>query len=467
VGPDYAPPPPHVPSEWGALPADAVITQSPLGAWWDGFGDPILSALILRAIDGNLDVLIATSRVAEARALYRADASAQYPTVDVDGQISRQRLSENGIFPGGEPQTLYSVGSSASWEVDVFGRVRRIVEAAEASTEATEEDRRNVLVAVCADVATSYVNMRTLQRRLSVARANLESQRRVVELTRARREGGIASSLDVAQAESIYANTQTTLPPLEAFLELELHRLGVLLGREPRAVRSELSDEGRIPGLPVTLAVTLPADIIRQRPDIRAAERSLAAETARIGVAKGDLYPRFELFGTFGFDATTASVLFNGASRSYSVGPSVQWNVFAGGRIRALVRAQEARTEEALARYESTVLHALEEVENALVSFDKLRTERTAILEAVRAANQSLDLSTTLYKDGVADFQNVLDAQRGVLLFQDALARVDGELIQSLIRLYRALGGGWSAFEPRPDTPEDGGGSAEAPNLNG
>jgi outer membrane protein, multidrug efflux system len=268
-----------------------------------------------------------------------------------------------------------------------------------------------------------------------------------------RREGGIASSLDVSQAESVYANTKTIIPPLEALLDRELNRLGVLLGEHPRALWEELSPAAPIPALPATLLVSLPGDLIRQRPDIRRAERDLAAQTALIGVAKGDLYPRLTLLGSFGFDSTDPSLLFNAASQSYSAGPSVHWNVFAGGRIRALIHAQEARTDQALARYEATVLNALEEVENSLITFDHLRTERQATAEAVRAATLSLDLSTALYKDGVVDFQNVLDAQRVVLQFQDAVSVVEGATVQSLIQLYRALGGGWQVLESSSREP--------------
>jgi NodT family efflux transporter outer membrane factor (OMF) lipoprotein len=447
VGPDYSPPAHQLPQAWNSLPSDVASGNAALGAWWEGFRDATLSALIRRAIEGNLDLRVATSRVAEARALYRVDASALYPSVDLDGQVSYQRQSENGILPGGEAKTLHSVDVSASWEVDLFGRVRRAVEARGASAQASEEDRRNVLVSICAEVARSYVIVRTLQARLAVARANLESQGRVVDLTRARREGGIASSLDVAQAESVYANTQTTVPPLQALLEQELNRLSVLLGKDPRTLWEELSAPAPIPGLPANLAVDLPVDLVRQRPDVRRAERELAAQTALIGVAAGDLYPRFTLFGSFGFAATDAAVLFNGASRMYSVGPSVNWNIFAAGRIRALIKVQEARADQALGLYEAAVLRGLEEVEDALVSFDQLRKERQATAEAVRAASLALDFSTALYKDGLADFQNVLDAQRVVLQFQDALTRIDGAVVQSLIQLYRALGGGWGDLE--------------------
>lgn len=450
VGPDYTPPTSDLPAAWSTLPPDVEARNAAIGAWWDGFQDRALTDLIRRAMAGNLDLRVATSRVEEARALFRVEASAYFPEVDADGQVTHQRSSENGILPGGSTQTLHSIGLSTSWEVDLFGRVRRAAEAAQASAQASGEDRRDVMVSICAEVARTYVSVRTLQGRLSVVRANLEAQGKVVELTRARRDGGIASSLDVAQAESVHANTRTALPPLEALLEQELNRLGVLLGKQPRTLHEELSPAAPIPGLPARLAVDLPADIIRRRPDIRRAERDLAAQTALIGVAKGDLYPRLTLLGSFGFDATDASQLLDGASRSYSVGPSIRWNIFAGGRIRALVRAQEARTEQALARYEATVLAALEEVENALIFFDKLRQERQAVADAVRSASRSLDLSTALYKDGVADFQNVLDAQRVMLEFEDALTRTDGAVVQGLIQLYRALGGGWSVLESSP-----------------
>jgi NodT family efflux transporter outer membrane factor (OMF) lipoprotein len=444
-----------MPGEWSELPPGTEARSAPIGAWWEEFGDATLSSLIRRAVEGNLDLKVATSRVAEARALYGVEASAQYPAIDADGFVSYQRPSENVTLPGGDAETLYSVGVSASWEVDLFGRVRRAVEAAGAGVEASEEDRRDVLVSISADVAGSYVSVRTLERRLAAARENLESQGRIVELTRVRREGGIASSLDVAQAESVHANTKTIIPPLEAFLERELNRLGVLLGEHPRALWEELSPPAPIPSLPATLLVSLPADLIRQRPDIRRAERDLALQTALIGVAKGDLYPRFTLLGSFGFDSTDPSLLLNASSQSYAAGPSVHWNVFAGGRIRALIKAQEARTDQALTRYEATVLNALEEVENALIAHDHLRTEREAMAEAVRAATRSLELSTALYKDGVADFQNVLDAQRVVLQFQDLLSVVEGATVQSLIQLYRALGGGWQVLEPSLREPNE------------
>jgi NodT family efflux transporter outer membrane factor (OMF) lipoprotein len=452
VGPDYVRPEPPLPEGWQTPVADVTTVPGvDFGRWWEAFGDPELSGLVARAATANLDLAQAAGRVAEAQALYGATASAQFPSLDAESDVLRQRSSVNALFPGGSEDTLYQIGVSASWEVDLFGRVRRAVESAGASVEASDDDRRAVLVAVIAEVARAYVDARTLQRRLAVARDNLESQGQIVELTRIRFEGGIASSLDVAQAESVYASTRTVIPPFEATLAQQFNRLAVLLGENPGGVSAELAQPAPIPSPPAALTVALPADVVRQRPDVRQAERELAAQTAQIGVATADLYPRLTLLGSFGFDATQLADLFEGPSRSYSVGPSLRWNVFDAGRIRSPIGAEEARAAQALARYEQTILLAFEEVENALVAFARLRDEQAATADAIAAANLSLDLSTALYKDGLADFQNVLDAQRTVLQFEDQLARVDGALVQSLVQLYRALGGGWTAMEPAPE----------------
>jgi NodT family efflux transporter outer membrane factor (OMF) lipoprotein len=447
VGPNYVRPEPPLPTEWQTTEGVAAKSAD-LGRWWESLGDAQLSRLVNAALASNLDLAEAAGRVEEARALYRATSSAKLPAVDANADVRYQRQSENGLAGTGESDPLYQVGLSASWEVDLFGRVRRSVEAAGARIEATEEDRRDVLVAVIADVASAYIDTRTLQRRLAVAHANLASQGQTVDLTRIRLEGGIATALDVAQAESVHANTRTVIPPLEAALAVQFNRLSVLLGETPGGVATTLEQSAPVPAVPPELTVALPVDLVRQRPDIRRAERELAAQTAQIGVATADLYPRLTLLGTFGFDALTVADLFAGGSRAYSVGPAVQWNVFDAGRIRALIGAEQARAAQALARYERAILIGLGEVENALVVFARLRDEQVATLDAVRAATLSLELATLLYKDGIADFQNVLDAQRTVLQFEDQLARTDGAVTQSVVQLYRALGGGWAAVAP-------------------
>jgi multidrug efflux system outer membrane protein len=449
VGPDYVRPEPKLPASWQTVGGEvSTVAGTPVGRWWDAFGDPELTSLVERATRANLDLAQAMGRVAESESLYKVSRAAEFPSLDSDAEVTRERSSVNALFPGGVESTVYGIGVSASWEVDLFGRVRRSVEAAGAKVQASDDDRRGVLVAVIAEVASAYVDVRTIQRRLAVASANLESQGKIVELTRIRHEGGIASSLDVAQAESIYANTRTVIPPLQAALARAINRLNTLLGENPGGVDAELAQTAPIPPRPASLTIALPVDMVRQRPDVRQAERQLAAETALIGVAAADLYPRLTLLGSFGFDSTDIAKLFTGPSRSYSVGPSVMWNVFDAGRIRGLIGAEEARTAQALAFYQQTILLALEEVENDLITYGRLQEERAATVDAVKAAYVALDLATALYKDGLADFQNVLDAQRTALQFDDALARVDGASIQTLVQLYRALGGGWSALEP-------------------
>jgi NodT family efflux transporter outer membrane factor (OMF) lipoprotein len=469
VGPDYHPPEPAMPEGWEAL--SSGVTQQPtdLSRWWTLFGDPTLDALVTDAIHSNLTLREAVARVDESRARYRVARAALFPELDTTSSASGNLASKNGpafsgdttdtpVVPGAttpNPAVYadYTIGLAASWELDIFGRVRRSVESASALEQASEEDLRDVLVIVCADVAQSYVTLRTIQQRLAVTRANLASQEEIFRLTQTRFELGLASGLDVAQASQVLASTRTLLPPLELALTTELNRLAVLLGEQPGALRTRLADSAPIPRPPESFGVGLPVNLLRQRPDIRRAERQLAAATARIGVAVGDLYPRFVLLGTFGFDATQVANLFEGPSRTFNVGPQMVWNVFDAGRLRAQLNAEEAVTAQALARYEQQLLIALQEVENALAAYGQTREERAAVEDAVTASTEALNLSILLYKDGAVDFQNVLDAQRTLLDLEERLAITDGNVVRSAVQLYLALGGGWdpdAAGEPGP-----------------
>jgi len=443
VGPNYAPPASGAPAAWNALPAGAETRTEALGAWWEGFQDPVLSHLIRRATEGNLDLKVTVSRVDEARALYRAEAAAEYPAIDAQGSVFRQRASENLLLPGGTPVTIHSVSVSASWEIDLFGRVRRSVEAAGANVDASEENRRNVLVSISAQVASSYVNLRTVQRRLSVARENLASQAKIVDLTKIRREGGIASSLDVAQAESIYANTQTTIPPLEAFQGHELNRLGVLLGEKPAALWAELSPESPLPGLPGTLAVELPADLVRQRPDIRQAERELAAQTARIGVAQADFFPRVLLTGSAAAGGVHVGGQSFGPQGLFSLGPSVTLPIFNAGRVAAGVSAAEARAQAALAEYQQVVLGAFRDVSDGLVEHAKRREARVQQEAFTTAARDATRLANLRYTGGVSPYLEVLDSERQLFDAELGLVRIQRDELLAVVRLYKALGGGW------------------------
>jgi multidrug efflux system outer membrane protein len=448
VGPNYAAPEPDVPDRWHQELARGLVEgQAPLQTWWTTLDDRRLDRLVERAVAGNLDLKQAVARVEEARARRGIARGQWFPTIDSLSSYSRTQISEEA-FPvpgvGGNAQNRYSVGLDASWEIDLFGRIRRSTESANASLEATVEDYRDTLVLLLAEVGRAYVDVRTFQQRIDYARSNVRTQRGSLRLTRDRNTAGLVSNLDLRQAELNLATTEALIPSLQIGLTLAINRLGVLLGQHPTALRSELETPAPIPSPPSEILVGLPTELLRQRPDLRSAERQLAAQTAQIGVAKADLYPRLALLGTFAFDALDAAELFTGDAGAFSFGPAVRWNLFDGGRIRANVRAQESLTEQALLGYEQTVLLALEEVEDAFVAYVQENERRDTLQRSVAAADAAVKLVNTLYRTGLTDFQNVLDTERSLFQQQDQLAQSDGQVTQNLIQIYRALGGGWS-----------------------
>jgi len=300
------------------------------------------------------------------------------------------------------------------------------------------------LVTLYAEIALSYVEVRTFQARISYAEANVIAQRETLKLTEVRRKGDIAPELDVQQAKSNLANSESEIPTLRIGLVRSLSRLGVLVGKHPTALHEELSKPGSIPTPPKEVTVGIPANLLRPRPDIRRAARVLAAQTARVGVATADLSPRLTLFGLFDLDSTSTGNLFTSASRTYGFGPAFSWNIFDGGRVLNNIRAEEAITEQALIGYEKTVLRGLEDVENAMVAFAEEQVRRDALHRAVTSTQESVKLVQLRYKAGIGDFQNVLDAERSLFRAQDRLAASEGAIITDLIALYKALGGGWS-----------------------
>src|SRR5262245_16126472 len=454
VGPDYRTPAVHTPGTWGQGDQHGVIAApADLRVWWRQFDDPVLNTLVDRAIGGNLDLKIALAAVREARALRGVAAADQAPTINASGAYSRVRDSENvrPLPPRFDPEhNLFVLGLDASWELDVWGRVRRSVEAADATLEAAEDNRRDVLVIVLAEVARNLVDMRTAQQRLLIARSNIQTQQEVVDLTRVRLQAGLATEVEVSQALTLLATTQAQVPAIQVARDQAIHRLAVLVGTAPAALLDELRRVDRIPPAPPAVPVGLPSDLLRRRPDVRRVERELAAATARIGVATADLFPRFSLTGTLGVAAIDAADVFTGASRFSSIGPQVVWPVFAGGRIRANIRVQEARQEAAVARYEQTVLTALADTENALVAWGEEHTRQQRLAEAVDASQVALTLSRVLYVRGLADFLSVLDNQRSLYAAQDQRVQSEGTLVVSLIAIYKALGGGWETREMQP-----------------
>lgn len=454
VGPDYAPPTVSIPGSWSSDLAEGVRTgEAELREWWTLFDDPVLSGLIDRACQGNLDLLAAVSRIDEAGAMLGVARGARFPRIDADAAYSRSRQSSESSLGGKTLGDLVSVGDvdtyrtaiGAGWEADVFGRVRRSVESAHASWQASVEDYGGVLVALRAEVALVYIEARALQSRIAIAERNVSSQRESRDIVRQRREAGTAPGLELAQADANVASTEATLPQLRARLRLATNRLSVLLGEHPGALDEELGTPVPIPSPPEGTLVSIPADLLRKRPDIRRAERLLAAQTARVGVATADLYPRLSLGGFFGFSAQDPGDLFQASGRTFGVGPSLGWNVFAGGSVRSAIDVEDARVQQALVAYENTVLAAFEDVESALTQYGHERARNTSLGLAVDAYRRAVGFAEDLYKGGKTDFQNVLDAQRNLLVFEDQLATSDAALVEHLVAMYRAMGGGWNA----------------------
>jgi outer membrane protein, multidrug efflux system len=458
VGPNYEAPKTEMPDLWQQKLTEGLAEgKADLRTWWDVLNDPVLDGLIDRATVGNLDLKQAVARIQEARAQLGIAGGQQFPSVDAIGTIENSRISKgvarSTVPPQNRIDTFYSVGLDATWELDFWGRIRRNVESADASLGGSIWDYRDTLVLLYADVATNYVEIRTLQARIQSALNNVKTQQGALRLTIDRNRAGLAPDLDVRQAQLNLATTEAVVPQLRNALAQSVHRLAVLLGQFPSAVDAKLAAPAPIPGPPKQVTVGLPAELLRQRPDIRFAERQLAAQTAQIGVATADLYPRFTLSGTFAFEAFSSSNVFKWDSRSYSFGPAFNWNIFDAGRIRSNINLQDAMTQRLLATYEQTVLTGVEDVEDAIAAYTEEKIRQEALRRSVVAAQASNRLVETLYRTGLTDFQNVLDTQRSLFTQEDALAQSTGLVTENLIRLYKALGGGWApATEQAPAT---------------
>lgn len=445
VGPDYVKPDLDVPGRWQSTEADGLVPEpvSPerLAHWWTALDDPVLSDLVARAIEGNLDLQTAQARVREARARRGIATAGRFPTLDAEASASKNRSSEvNG--PSREYE-LYAAGFDAGWELDVFGGVRRSVEAADADLSASREALNQTLVSLLAEVALNYVDARALQARITVAEKNAAAQKETFELTRSRFEAGLTNELAVQGARYSLAGTLAQIPSLKTALQGAKNRLAVLVGETPGAVHAELSDIAPIPVPPLSVAVGVPAETLRQRPDVRRAERELAAQTARIGVAEADLYPRFRLFGAIGHESLSTEDFFSSGSLTWGIGPSVSWRLFDGGAVRRNIDVQAARQEQYLKQYHATVLRALEEAENALTAYVSEQKRRDNLVVAKKAAEKAFFLAQDQYRAGLVPFSDVLIAQRALLSFEDQLARSEGEVTTNLVRIYKSLGGGW------------------------
>lgn len=448
VGPNYHPPPTTVPTEWAGVsstPTDqpAVATEQPsdLTQWWRQFKDPTLTALVEEAMETNLDLRIAETRLRQARALRGVAIGGLWPSVTASGGY--QLLHKAGVES--EDQNLYQAGLDAVWELDLFGGRRRNVEAATANIQAALEDIRAMQVSLIAEVALDYIQLRGYQQEILIARNNLKAQQQTAEITHKRFNVGFASGLDVSNADSTVATTESQIPVFETSAQQFIYALSVLLARPPADLLEQLLPLGGLPSIPQRVPAGLPSDLLRRRPDIRGSEAQLHAATAQIGVAVADFFPTFSLTGTINWNSNLLRTWWTNASRSSIVGPSVTWPIFQGGAIAANVRLQEALRDQAFITYQKTVLAAFQDVENALIAFGKEQQRRKALNDAVIANRKAVDLSLQLYTEGQTDFLNVVTAQRSLYASEDALVQSERNIATDLIALYKALGGGWES----------------------
>jgi len=457
VGPDYARPEVSVPETWhrrlgvgdglAAEPADPQV----LASWWTTLADPTLSGLIERAAAGNLDLETARSRVREARARRRIAAGGLLPAFNAGASATSSRTDRRaGLDTSGQ---VYSSSFDAGWELDLFGGIRRSVEAATADLGASEENLGDVLVSLLAETALNYVEVRTFQARIAAAEASLKAQEETYLLVLWRVEAGLDDELAAQQARYNLENTRSQIPNLRTGLHEAMNRMAVLLGQWPGTLDAELEEPQPVPVPPEQIAVGVPADVMRRRPDVRRAERELAAQTARVGVAVADLYPRLALNGSIGIE--TLSFREPASSRTWTAsgGPRVSWAVF-DPTVRPSIEVQSELQGQALIQYEAVILTSVEEVENALVAYAQEHRRRENLREATQAAQVAAELAQFKYQAGLTDFTTVLDAERSLLSFQDQLRQSDGTVTANVIRLYKALGGGWTSMAAVPPSPK-------------
>ena len=447
VGPDYSEPQLAVPAGWSAGTGTDAMDAALLARWWHGFGDPVLDRLVADALAANLDLAQARARLREARARRGVAGAALAPSVDASLSGSRSRSS--GQSGSGSTRELYSAGFDASWELDVFGGLRRSVEAAQADLEASVESLSDTRVSLAAEVALNYIDLRTAEQRLAIAEESIASRGENHQIIRWRQQAGLVSELDLAQATTDLESTRAVLPPLRTAVTEAKNRLAVLLGRNPGELESLVHADRPIPLAAAEIVAAIPADTLRQRPDVRVAERRLAAQTARLGEAEAARYPSFRLSGSLGLEALELDALADRGANTHSLFGGITAPVFNAGRIAANIEIQDALVEQARLAYRAAVLAALEEVENALTAVANTDARRVKLAEAAAAARTTLAIAEYRYASGLADFLSVLDAQRTQLSLDEQLAGSTGELARAQIRLYKALGGGWST-EPLP-----------------
>jgi multidrug efflux system outer membrane protein len=454
VGPDYVAPKLSVPASFAEAPGhnSGQASAAPFvdEAWWKNFEDTTLDALIAEALKSAPDLAEAQARVREARALRGIAGADRYPTADATGEYTRNLGSDNvptGVPPGGLGpgihSNLWQAGFDASWEIDIFGGIRRSIEAADANYQAVVEDRADVTLTLLAEVARDYIDLRGAQRRIEVAQKNLAIERDLLALTQSLLTAGLAPQQDLLRAEAQVRDIQAAIPEFETDERAAAYRIAALIARPFAEVSAELSVPHPIPQSASEVPVGLPSELIKRRPDVRAAERRIAAANARIGVAQADLYPHFSLTGVAGIESLSFSSFGNASSGYYQIGPGITWRIFDAGKIRFRVQAESARSAAATAAYERSVLDAFRDVETALVSYANTKVRRNELAAESAADDKATDIAKLLYARGVESFLPVLDAERSLYAADDALAQSERDSALALIALYKSLGGGW------------------------
>ncbi|HTW29991.1 MAG TPA: efflux transporter outer membrane subunit [Acetobacteraceae bacterium] len=491
VGPNFRAPSFWSPASWFASrpkPAQtlpSVTVAAPLNPnWWEAFHDPILTSLEDRIASDNLDVRTATVRLAESRAQRSIVSADEFPQVNGNASYTREKASARGLLglasgsagsaasgasqgtvangsgfgaggipgqsAGLQPFNLWQYGFDASWELDLWGRVRREIESAGASVEASAEARRDTLLSVMAELARDYIELRGLQRNLQITQENLKTQESSLQLTRARYAGGLTSDLDVANAAAQVASTAALIPNLQQRIEQEINRLSFLLAEPPGALRGMLEEARPVPPVPPVVPIGLPSELARRRPDIREAEAKLHAATADIGVATADFYPQVTLSGSLGIQSLQFKDLANWGARQYALGPGITLPIFQGGRLRGTLELRKEQQKEAALDYQQTVLQAFHDVDNALIAYRAEQRRREELATAVQQNRRAVALAQSRYQQGITDFLEVLDAQRSLLAAEEEYSNSTTTVSTNLVQLYKALGGGWESAYPLP-----------------
>ena len=453
VGPNYQHPKLSLPDNWSTSLQTEKTAAVDLAHWWQQFGDAQLDRLIEEALTNSPDIRLAQARLRQARASRDQAISGFFPSVTASTGASRTKYAH--VVTPTSTRTIYDAGFDASWEVDIFGGTRRAVEAATADQQSSAANLDNARVSLIAEVAQNYVEFRSYQQRLAIAKKNLESQSETLQITVWRNQAGLASSSDVEQARTNREQTRAGIPDLELGLSTAENRLAVLLGKNPGALHEQLQESKALPPLPTSIASGIPADALRQRPDLIAAERTLAAETARVGQAMAKRFPSLNLSGSFGWQAYGISALGGAGTLARAATGTLATTLFDGGKLRSAVNIQSAVQEQALVTYQKSVLTALEEVENALQAYAQGRERVDARRAAVEAARNAATLTRNMYQSGLSDFQKVLETERTLLSAEDNLAIAEASMRTNLIKLYKTLGGGWdmpanAAYRPSP-----------------